>query len=336
MIDLLPSDEQQLLIDGAADFLLDRTTSRGTDDSSQSAATPSFLAECGALGWFGISLPEDDGGSGLTAVDETLIFRELGRNLVPGPFVGTVIGALLATAESTDRKLAEHIVRGSTPCGLAEVSIEGRITLWDGAAHPLVIVLDRHQATARLVEWRTPPHPRLIETIDPDYQVGEVVVPDFYVLASNERDRAADLIARALVLTSAMQTGIAEATRDRSASYARERVQFGRPIGAFQAVKHRCADMALRAEAAWAQTAVAALRLSQPGPLPWVDVAAAKIVATDSAISNARDNIQNHGGIGYTAEHDAHLFLKRAHILGRMIGAPRSYFDVMLTPDHPQ
>jgi alkylation response protein AidB-like acyl-CoA dehydrogenase len=128
-----------------------------------------------------------------------------------------------------------------------------------------------------------------------------------------------------------MLAGLAEQVRDASAAYAKVRVQFGRPIGSFQAVKHRCADMALRAEAAWAQTEVAALRFAAPGAAAAFDVAAAKVVAVDAAIRNARDNIQNHGGIGFTAEHPAHLFLKRAHVLEQQLGATRAHLRTVLT-----
>ena len=127
-----------------------------------------------------------------------------------------------------------------------------------------------------------------------------------------------------------MQSGIAEAERDMGARYAIDREQFGRPIGAFQAVKHRVADTAIRAEAAWSQTAVAALRVAAGEGGAQFQASSAKVVATDAAIRNGRDTIQNHGAIGFTAEHDAHLFLKRAHVLDHVLGDTRTHLSIVL------
>jgi len=131
-----------------------------------------------------------------------------------------------------------------------------------------------------------------------------------------------DALPYASVLVAAMLSGICEATRDQSAAYAKVRVQFGVPIGSFQAVKHRCADEAVRAEAATQIVTLAALAVRDGRPDADLLWAAARSVTADHAMRNAADNIQNLGGIGYTAEHDAHLFLKRAQVLA----------DLLLTP----
>ena len=106
--------------------------------------------------------------------------------------------------------------------------------------------------------------------------------------------------------------------------YAKLREQFGRPIGAFQATKHRCADMAVRAEAAWCQTVLAALAAARGQTDAGFHAAAASIVAARAAIDNAEQNVQLHGGIGYTMECDAHLYLKRAHLLERTLCGVRA------------
>jgi len=136
--------------------------------------------------------------------------------------------------------------------------------------------------------------------------------------------------AYASILVAAMLSGICEATRDQSAGYARVRTQFDVPIGSFQAVKHRCADSAVRAEAAVQVVSLAALTLEDgraDAPLLW---AAARSVSADSALRNAADNIQDHGGIGYTGEHDAHLYLKRAQVLADMLLTPADVRDAVL------
>lgn len=118
----------------------------------------------------------------------------------------------------------------------------------------------------------------------------------------------------------AMAAGIAEATRDDSAFYARTRSQFGRPIGMFQAIKHRCSEMAIQAEAAWCQVAYAVLSLSAGHEDAMQQVSAAKVVASAAATENSSANIQNHGALGCTTEHSAHLYLKRSWVLAYLCG----------------
>ena len=120
-----------------------------------------------------------------------------------------------------------------------------------------------------------------------------------------------------------MLVGIAEAARDQAAAYAVERMQFGKPIGVFQAVKHRCADMAVRCEAGWSQTCYAALALRDGERDAAFQVSVAKHLAGEAAEENAAANVQIHGGYGYTTEYDAHVLVKRAQVLRALAGAPR-------------
>jgi alkylation response protein AidB-like acyl-CoA dehydrogenase len=137
---------------------------------------------------------------------------------------------------------------------------------------------------------------------------------------------AGDLVARGRVLVAAMQAGICEATRDESAAYAKVREQFGKPIGTFQAVKHRCADMAVRAEATGGLTFLAALSLQDRTPEAPALVGLAKALASEHALANAADDIQNHGGTGFTAECPAHRYLKRANLLATVLGTPAALY----------
>ncbi len=133
--------------------------------------------------------------------------------------------------------------------------------------------------------------------------------------------------------TAAALVGIAEATRDMSAQYAKDREQFGRPIGTFQAVKHRCADMAVRCEVAFDLAIYAALLVDGDGPDAALHVPAAKVLAGEYAIANVFDNVQNHGGIGVTWEHDAHFFVKRANVLASTFGGrAQRLADVLAAP----
>ena len=131
---------------------------------------------------------------------------------------------------------------------------------------------------------------------------------------------ATALLDRAAVGASAELLGGAARVLEMAAEYAKDRVQFGKPIGTFQAVKHRCADMAVRCEVTLDLTIYAALLLDAGSPDAPLHVAAAKALAGEYAIANGFDNVQNHGGIGVTWEHDAHLFVKRAHVVASTFG----------------
>jgi alkylation response protein AidB-like acyl-CoA dehydrogenase len=126
-----------------------------------------------------------------------------------------------------------------------------------------------------------------------------------------------------------MMAGMAEATRDMAVGYAKLREQFGQAIGAFQAIKHICADAALRAEAATCQLMFAAIETQKQSSLAPMHVTAAKLTAADALLQNAAANIQVHGGIGFTAECDAHLYMKRAHVLEQLLGSQRWHQSVM-------
>jgi alkylation response protein AidB-like acyl-CoA dehydrogenase len=124
----------------------------------------------------------------------------------------------------------------------------------------------------------------------------------------------APLAARAQVLLAAALVGLAEHACDLAVEYAKVREQFGKPIGSFQAIKHRCADMAVRQRLAWYQTSLACLKLENGAPDAALHVASAKLLAAEAAHENGRACVQIHGGIGFQAECDAHWFLKRARV----------------------
>jgi alkylation response protein AidB-like acyl-CoA dehydrogenase len=131
---------------------------------------------------------------------------------------------------------------------------------------------------------------------------------------------SSDLTLLGSVLISAMLVGVAEATRDMGVEYAKQRVQYGKPIGSYQAIKHPCADMATRCEAAVSLLLFAALAVREGRPDAVFQVAAAKRIATQAALENSRANVQIHGGMGYTWEHDAHLYVTRARVLNQVFG----------------
>jgi hypothetical protein len=137
-----------------------------------------------------------------------------------------------------------------------------------------------------------------------------------------EAASARTLTSHGQILTAALLVGILESVRDMSVAYVSVREQFGKPVGSFQAVKHRCADMAVRAEAAGSLLWLAALTLDTGAPESARLAASVKALASEYAVASAHDNVQNHGGMGFTAECSAHLYVKRALVWSVTLGSP--------------
>lgn len=326
-MDLLPSAEQDEIVGVVAAFLrtelpIQTIRERRNEPTPVDAAV---WSACADLGWFGLGLDESLGGIGYGVAEEVLVFRELGRHLASGPFLGSVLGARVAAmAGSSD--LAASILNGTATVALAErrsgddrvgATVSGSFDLLDapGATHVLV----RGANALALVELAAIGPIEALHCIDPGVRLSRAElssVPTVVLLAEGSDA----IVRRGNVLVAAMLAGIAEATRDLSAEYAKVREQFGRPIGVHQAIKHACADMATRAEAATSQLFFAAASIDDNRDDSTFQAEAARIIASDAAVENATHTIQVHGGMGYTFEHDANLFLKRARVLDRILG----------------
>jgi hypothetical protein len=143
------------------------------------------------------------------------------------------------------------------------------------------------------------------------------------------------LALRATVLSAAELAGIARATSERSTEYVKDREQFDRPVGSFQAVKHRCADMAVRADAAVQLTRLASLAVAGDHQDASFQAEAARVVAAEAAVTNAEINVQNHGGIGFTYEHTAHRYVTRARVRAGNTGGRSGHLAAMLAAGSP-
>ncbi|MEY2522901.1 MAG: hypothetical protein QOJ66_1466 [Ilumatobacteraceae bacterium] len=271
---------------------------------------------CADMGWFALGVPEARGGVGFGPVEEFVLFRELGRHLTPGPFISTVIAGWVAVAAG-DNQLSAELFSGDRRAGLVVDNL-----VLDGEVGGLAVQFDHHicrlSTITALDSRRSVDASVRIAAADLGETVGEASDP---MLAS-----------RAQILVAAMQLGIANAVRDMSVEYAKVRMQFGKPIGTFQAVKHRCADMAIRSHAATAQTLFAAFHVESRADDAAFQAASAVLVANKAANLNAADNVQNHGAIGFTVEHDAGLFARRAHMLEYAIGGQATASPVVLEP----
>jgi alkylation response protein AidB-like acyl-CoA dehydrogenase len=296
-----------------------------------------LFRDLGDLGIWGCGLPEAVGGVGLSATEESLIYRELGRHLLSPAIFALTLGAHLLS--QLKGKLLSSFIDGSARVGIANprgrVSLaarsDGDVHLFDCAEAEWVLISDENGAGLfcrdDFAEIQPVPSMDNLVTLHRARLVD--ARPSFWAAAP-------DLHERALLLLSAFAVGIAEATRDMAVEYAKTREQFGRPIGSFQAIKHICADMAIRCEAAVCQTAFASLVLAEGHDGLAFHTTSSKLVAAASAIKNASQNIQVHGAIGFTAEADPHLFLKRAHVIEQLWGDSRRCRERILSLDLPE
>ena len=260
-------------------------------------------------GVFTLRLPEEHGGLGLGMPHAAVVFEELGRALVPGPVMDTHIGRARGATEATmgvikrDARVVDHLEQLQV---VAVIDDEG---LWRVAPHEIEV--------------------EPIESLDPFTPAHRIIaLPQGEQIVGAEI--AAALAREATLLTAAQLVGIAAATTDAAVAYAKEREQFGRAIGSFQAVKHLCADMYVRTEVARAAVYAAACVYDEPetGDLDRA-LAAAALLAGEAAVANGKTNIQVQGGMGFTWEVHAHLYVKRAAVLRARWGGAHEAEEAM-------
>ena len=264
--------------------------------------------ELADAGVFALRLTDDAGGVGLGMAEAGVVFQELGRAVVPGPLIWTHLAAGLLPSESSGEAVVTGVVRsraGSRRLVIDHLGVSDALLVIDDEG---VEVVPAAHVVAHAGPVAVPTDPLTpVWVVDGDLPAGRRVA---------DADVAARLVLEGTALCAAMQVGIARAATDLAVAYAKEREQFNRPIGSFQAVKHILADMLVRAEVARAAADAAAVTLDQPevGDSARA-VAAAKTVAGEAAVRNGEACIQVHGGMGFTWEAAPHLFLKRAWVL---------------------
>jgi len=299
-VDFTLSEDQLALRDGLREFC-----SRRYDEDAlraQVLADTSLWTDLAELGLFALRTPEPDG-SGLRVAEAAVAFEELGRALIPGPLVGSHLAAGFVDGASEGHRVVGVVDAASDPLLIEHATLITDLLVFDGDQVRRVAAPEAGQPAPLPVDPMTPVH--LLEGPLP---TGDVI-------------DATDLHLVGAVLTAAYQLGIAEAVTERSVTYAKEREQFGKPIGTFQAVKHMCADMLVRAELAKAAVYAAAVTLDDPqvGDAARA-VAGAKLLADEAAMLNAKTAIQVHGGMGFTWEVPLHLYFKRAWLLSTTFG----------------
>jgi alkylation response protein AidB-like acyl-CoA dehydrogenase len=320
-VDFELSDDQVSLQAEVRRFLGDRMghESRTSAASLPGAVDRRLWSELAELGVFGIHTPEDEGGVGLGMAEAVVVFEELGRVAVPGPVVATCLAAALGVPGA---------VGGRTVVGMVEA----------GGAAALVEHLDALDALLVVHEDR-------IERVDPPAGDSlprplDPLTPVSQVPALPEGDPVADGATTALtvrdgrLLTAAFQVGLGQAALELGTGYAGQRQQFGRTIGSFQAVKHMLADAAVDVDVARAAVHAAAVNIDEAGRGSEtagrsMSVDGARLVASNAARQATESCIQVHGGIGFTWELDAHLFLKRSLALDTALGSTHASVEAV-------
>jgi alkylation response protein AidB-like acyl-CoA dehydrogenase len=325
-MDLLPSADQTQIVDTIRSFLateapVSRLRKHGALGNPDAACWPKL----GELGFLGIGLEEDFGGIGLGSAEEMLVYREFGRNLISPAVFGISLGARIA-ARAGDEALRDELLAGKATVGIGNprgrVSVSkdgtgGEFHLFEATEASWILILAEEGAglfaRGDFSDIETAPSTDAVLVLERAKLAS--VAPRYWIDAATD-----PIFRRALLLLSAYAVGLSEATRDMAIEYAKIREQFGKPIGSFQAIKHICADMAIRSEAALCQSSFAALVFAEQSKDADFHVIASKIVATSTSIENAAANIQVHGAFGFTAESDAHHYLKRSHVADLLWG----------------
>ncbi len=325
------TDDHRALAEVARRFLTGQRAAARSTLETVDETLPAFWTELASLGWLGLHVPEKHGGEGAGIAELAVVLEELGRVVAPGPFLPTVLASAVLVETGSDElraALLPGLADGSRTgaVGLHGVESDGQVTddlvLGGGLADVLLLVIGEDVLVVEEADRETP------ASLDPTRRPARVSMTLGTELG---RISGGAAVARRLarVLAAAEAAGSAHACLEMAVAHAKQRQQFGRAIGTFQAVKHHCANLLLDAElavaAAWdAARSVSGARIdtgrAEPGT-PAAELAAviAAARAVPAGVRAAEMNIQLHGGIGFTWEHDAHLYLRRALTLAAFV-----------------
>jgi len=360
------SEEQEELRSSVRRFLEDKSPMTEVRRLMETAEgyDPAVWKQMGEqLGLQAIAIPEEYGGAGYGYVELTVIFEEMGAALLCAPYFSTVAlaaNALLSCGdESAKKDFLPGIASGETIATLALTEDSGRwdldgVTLaatakggdWTLDGHKM-FVIDGHTADLVLVAGSTGKGVSLfaveadasgltrtaLATMDQTRKQARVEFANTPARLIGDEGGAAPALSRTLdlaaVALAAEQVGGAQRCLDMAVDYAKTRIQFGRPIGSFQAIKHKCADMLLEVESAKSAAYYAGWAAAEDSEELPVVASLAKSYCSEAYFHAAAENIQIHGGIGFTWEHDAHLYFKRAKSSELLLGDPSYHRELL-------
>jgi alkylation response protein AidB-like acyl-CoA dehydrogenase len=349
------SDDQKSLKDEARRFLTDKAgpkvTRRVLDDAKVSYDEGLWRAVA-EMGWLGAAIPEEHGGLGLGRLELCVLAEELGRAVAPIPFSSTVYffaeALMLAGSDAQKAALLPKVAAGDLigcfaigegPGAPTQASIQAKfdgskltgakipVTDGDCASHAIVAARDGGGVSLVLVDLNQAEVTRTtLKTLDPTRGHAKLefkgAKAERLGAAGQGWDLAEAVLDRAAVLLAFEQIGGSQACLDMALDYAKGRYAFSRQIGSFQAIKHKLADMYVSIEVARSNAYYGAWALStEAAELPFA-AAASRAAASDAYYLCSKENIQTHGGMGFTWDVDCHLFFRRSKLLAVQAGAP--------------
>lgn len=362
------NDEQEALRSTVRKFLVD--TSPESEVRRLMATAEGYSPDvwrqlAGQLGLLGLIVPEQYGGSGFSYLELIVVFEEMGRSLLCAPFFSTVaMATTLLLALDDDAASQDLLPRIADGTCVVTVALAEQAGSWDPADCAMTAapggdggwtlsgekfyVVDGHIAGVVLVVARTaagisvlavesgaPAYTAtLLSTMDKTRKLARLTFDGTPARLVGEEGKAAPAVAKMLDLAAialaAEQVGGAQRVLEIAVSYAKIREQFGRPIGSFQAIKHKCANMLLEIEAAKSAAYYAGWAAAEDDAELPVHASVAKAYCSEAYVHAAAENIQIHGGIGFTWEHPAHLYFKRAKSSELLLGAPGYHLERLL------
>jgi alkylation response protein AidB-like acyl-CoA dehydrogenase len=342
--------EQQEIRSTAGRFLEEKSTSESVRSlmESEPGFDESTWKQMAELGWLGITIPEEYGGLGLGFEELAILLEEMGKHLLPAPFLSSAVMAsrvvLHGGSEEQKAEILPKIADGTTRATVAFTEPSGRWSLegvtleakqvdegyalegskmfvLDGHTANLVVVAARGGENGSIVLLLVDPDDdtvarKALDTLDGTRKQARIDFSGTKARLLGTVESGAQALQRTLdesaVAIAAEAVGTAQACLDMATSYANTRIQFGRPIGSFQGIKHKCADMLIEVENARSAAFYGAWAAAREPDELGIAACVAKAYASDTVFDCGAKNIQIHGGIGFTWEHDAHLYFRRA------------------------
>ena len=339
------SEDQDLIRSTATAFFRDWAESgalRKLTDQQVCHDTAAWAALAGELGFAGLTVPESAGGAGLGSVERAILMEEMGKVLFMSPYLGTCVLAtdvLASVGGKPCEDLLGQIAEGRLTAafvhlgGTEDKDLSGTAELVVDAAQADKLIVAAGGRLLLVDPTQDGVSCQPAQTLDLTRGRGDVVLnrPVYELLAEGSGVAAALEKARALsaISLAAEQVGGAEALLTQTVAYVMDRKQFGRPVGSFQAVKHRCADMMIRVEAARSAVYLAAAVADTDETALIEHAAIAKSEASEAYFQIAGDAIQMHGGVGVTWEYDLHFHFKRARAGKDLLGTPEQWRSVL-------
>ena len=321
------NEEQYQLRDGARDFFAGESPASHVRAmwESETGRSPELWRKMAETGFVGLTIPEEHGGLGMNEIDLVLLLEEAGRAALPEPLIETTaIGAPTIQEAGTDTQRKEWLPRIAAGEAIVTAQLGSKLVADAHIADLLICEIDGDLHAVPSERFTATRQESLdgarrvftveVETGDETRMVGD----------SSALSKAFD---RGAWATAAFLAGLAQAELDMTVAYVKERQQFGRPVGSFQAVKHKLAETMLVVESSKAAIWYAAYAIATDQPDRSEAVSVAKSYATDAELKANYESLQCHGGIGFTWEHDLHLWLKRGKALAHAYGSARWHRD---------